>query len=183
MRRFSLRRIGAILIKEFLQMRRDPFLNIQPHPVGLLRMRQRMAFDLAQRRILRLVEARRPVAAAVEQRFDLRQIQPFDQHQIGLHQSARRMRLGMTRAGQPPGELAVAAQDGPHAIGHGPTIAAADETARAEKSIGDEIGRPLRPADDFAQELYGAVYSRARCQFNLLASPRPGARGGRRIAL
>ncbi len=56
---------------------------------------------------------------------------------------------------EPPGELAVAAQDAPRAIGHGPAVAAADEAAGAEIGIGDEIGRPLGMADDFVEEFYG----------------------------
>ncbi len=47
-----------------LEMRRHPFLDVEPHPVGLLGMGQRMALHLAQRAELHLVERRRPVGAS-----------------------------------------------------------------------------------------------------------------------
>ena len=77
----------------------------------------------------------------------------------------------MARAVQPPGELAVASQDPPHAIGHGATIAAADEATGAEERIGDKIGRPIGPADDFVEKLYGGGDPRSRCHVPILSGP------------
>ena len=146
-------------------MRRHPFLDVEPHPVGLLGMGQRMALHLAQRAQLRLVERRRPVGAAVEHRLDLAELELVGQQQVGGDDGARRaaaMERRMARALEPPEELAVAAQDAPHALGHGAAIAAADEAAGAEEGVEHEIGRPLGAADDLVEKFYGGGHPRAR---------------------
>ena len=128
-----------------------------------------MAFHLAQRAELGLVERRGPVAAAVEHRLDLREGRAVDQHQVGGDDAARQAPTPrrMARAFEPPGELAVAAQDAPDAIGHGAAIAAADEAAGAEEGVGDQIGRPLGTADDLVEKLYGGGNPRARRHVDL----------------
>ena len=148
-----------------LEMRRHPFLDVEPHPVGLLGMGQRMALHLAQRAQFRFVERRRPVSAAVEHRLDLAQLELVGQQQVGGDDGARRaaaMERRMARALEPPEELAVAAQDAPHALGHGAAIAAADEAAGAEEGVEHEIGRPLGAADDLVEKFYGGGHPRAR---------------------
>src|SRR5260370_1004255 len=63
-------------------MRRHPLLDVEPHPVGLLGMGQRMALHLAQRADLGFVERVGPIAAAVEEGRDLTEAQLVDQHQL-----------------------------------------------------------------------------------------------------
>ena len=81
------------------------------------------------------------------------------------------MERRMARALEPPDELAVAAQDAPHALGHGAAIAAADEAAGAEEGVGDEIGRPLGTADDLVEKFYGGGHPRARRHVDPLSAP------------
>ena len=73
----------------------------------------------------------------------------------------------MARALEPPGELAVAAQDAPDAFGHGAAIAAADEAPGAEIGVGDRSAGRFGTADDLVQEFYGGSYPRARCHVDL----------------
>src|SRR5690242_6507248 len=136
------------------QVRCHPFLDVEPHPVGLLGMGQRMALHLAQRPALGVVQGRRPVASAVEHRLELGELQAIQQHQLGRDDGARRA-VGMAGAVEPPPELAPAAQDAPDPLGHGAAVAAADVAAGAEERICDAIGRPVRTADDLVQEFHG----------------------------
>ena len=158
-----------------LEMRRHPFLDVEPHPVGLLGMGQRMALHLAQRAQLGLVERGRPVAC--RRRTSPRpapELEPVDQQQVGGDDGAGRaagMERRMARALEPPEELAVAAQDAPHALGHGAAIAAADEAAGAEVGVGDEVGRPLGAADDLVEKFYGGGHPRARRHVDPLFAP------------
>ena len=132
------------------QMRRHPLLHVEADPVRLLRVRQRMAFHLAERAQLGLVERLRAIAAAVEHGGELREVVAFDQNEIRRDDGAGRA-IRMARALQPPGELAVAAQQAPDALRHGAAIAAADEAPGAEIGVGHEVGRPFGTADDLVQ--------------------------------
>ena len=109
-----------------------------------------MAFHLAERAQLGLVERLRAIAAAVEHGGELREVVAFDEDQVGRDDGAGGA-IGMARALQPPGELAVAAQQAPDALRHGAAIAAADEAPGAEIGVGDEVGRPFGTADDLVQ--------------------------------
>ena len=148
-----------------LEMRRHPLLDVQPHPVGLLGVAERMAFQLAQRAAFAVVERIGAVAAAVEHRLDVAEGHALDHHQVGGDDAARQgvgPVGGMAGAPEPPAQLAPAAQDAPHAIGHGAAVAAADVAAGAEVGVGDEVGRPLGLADDLVEKLYGGGNPRAR---------------------
>ncbi len=113
---------------------------------------------------------RRPIAPAVEHGLHVVQGEAFGQDQVGSGDGARGA-IGMAHAIEPPGELAIAPQDAPHAIGYGAAIAAADEAAGAEEGVGDQIGRPLGPADDLVQKFYGGGKPRARCHVSILSGP------------
>ena len=75
----------------------------------------------------------------------------------------------MARPIEPPAELAPAPQDAPHPLGHGTAITAADEAAGAEEGICDQIGRPVRTADDLVQKFYGGGNPRSRSHIAFLS--------------
>jgi hypothetical protein len=152
------------------QMRRDPLLHVEAHPVRLVGMGQRMALHLAQRAQFALVERRGAIGAAVERRHDVAQRHGIDQHHLGGDDGAR-IAAGMARALEPPAELAIAAQDAPDAIGHGAAVAAADEAAGTEERVGDQVGRTLLSAGDLVEQFDGGGNSGARSHVVSFLSP------------